>query len=54
MGATPAGFEYAGIDCEHAMQATESGASVQLVDLAAQSRMLYHVPLRGQVSGFLL
>ena len=48
-GATPAGCEYAGMDWEHAMHATESGAFSQLVDLAAQSRMLYQVPLKTPV-----
>lgn len=45
IGATPAGLEYAGMDWEHAMHATESLALLQLVHRAAQSRMLYQVPL---------
>ena len=45
IGPTPAAFAYAGMDCEQAMQATESGAFRQPLDLAAHSRILYQVAL---------
>ena len=45
IGPTPAAAAYAGIDCEQAIHATESGSFKQLLDLAAHSRMLYQVPL---------
>ena len=50
IGPTPAAAAYAGIDCEQAMHATESGCFKQLLDLAAHSTMLYQVPLSQQES----